>query len=1341
MAQTSKTLELRIKSTSDGDQVLDQVNKKVKGIGVSIEGLTSIYKKNEEGVMAWSHSLQLAAKDIEKLRKAQNALSTGSFQGVDQVSVTQKPVKEHDQNRKAIIKEEKALSEALLSEVKRRVKEEESAEKEKTSTLSSLRKQQKDQYSSLLKEEIALRKALLEEVKRSIKEEEQAEKDAGKRLLERRKQQAEQLKQLTASRDARKGNYLNQNKELLAASNRAIELEKLKVSKGADDIAVIRERLAQKQRKIAEQVQKDLVSLAEKGANGEVKNVVAARTKILAAYRKSMLDIHKELAKANKNKAIDDSVARQNKAIQEAKRKMLNQQKLLNSGYDKTIQKYRQINSGVRSVIRSHRHWSVQIAEGIGLYRAVSFAIHSISQAILAIPKIGIELQTTKAVFESVLGGGGGAAAAFKLLDKEAQRTGISIGILRENFRNLVASMTLAGESTDTAVKVFTNLNTVSTALHLTTDKTRLVFLAFSQIFNKSKVQAEELVKQLGNLLPGAFASFQKANEDMFSSTQDLVKKMSEGTVFAHRTIVKFTDYLARRFKAGFGIAVDGLQANLGRLSTSATHLGEAIFKDVNNPLTDLIKLLTKTTDVLTMMVESVGNITLIFKTGLTIALSLVAGKLFSLAKGLLTYNKTVITATGITHVYEVGLSALVIRLRAAAAAMLAFAKTPQGIIAGLAIAALGLSEYEKQSTATEDAIREATRARLDLDREAKLSSAETLDVVIANSEQVIRYKKLLKEEMKKKQDLVDLKNNPLYNFFNPVGAAKLEKDIKQADNLIKQQQKNLNEEIKRETEAFNLQQQEQKKAASAAELARIKKQNEDFISTLKIRYDGIKELENANIGFERTKLTLEENLLKDSLDRKEISITEYYTRKKELALKDLELQKQLFVLENGPISKGSNFNIEAYGAGLKKFDILEKILTNRIDSEKRLATTKKASATSSTKEVDTLKMQMQLEAEVLALKSRSFEATKREIEIKRAETLKQVKGIKTKGADKVRELANQRASLAASQNLYNDRLKEREQILSSLSSYEEVVKAKEQAGLVNRLQAFDLIQKRREQALVSLKEYITIQEDLIDAQKRVAGEDAAPELTKNVQEARRQYELLRLTMIKGAKDANKEINVLGVNIRNDLESSLGNAFAGFIRGTKSATQAMADFANSVLDSIAIIASNKLAEQIIGLGASLLGSTNGGGIVEGGGNLSGQIGSYLSVNAKGNVYDQSGKVTAFAKGGIVNKPTVFKFAKGTGLMGEAGAEAILPLKRTSSGDLGVQATVNGGQSGVVIQQLIVNVEQKEDETSQEQSEQIGKAIRKQLESMIDTKLSLSKRPGGIMNPTQMQASF
>lgn len=50
------------------------------------------------------------------------------------------------------------------------------------------------------------------------------------------------------------------------------------------------------------------------------------------------------------------------------------------------------------------------------------------------------------------------------------------------------------------------------------------------------------------------------------------------------------------------------------------------------------------------------------------------------------------------------------------------------------------------------------------------------------------------------------------------------------------------------------------------------------------------------------------------------------------------------------------------------------------------------------------------------------------------------------------------------------------------------------------------------------------------------------------------------------------------------------------------------------------------------------------------------------------------KVTPFAEGGIVSRPTFFGTGGGVGLMGERGAEAIMPLARGPDGRLGVAAS-------------------------------------------------------------------
>jgi phage-related minor tail protein len=69
--------------------------------------------------------------------------------------------------------------------------------------------------------------------------------------------------------------------------------------------------------------------------------------------------------------------------------------------------------------------------------------------------------------------------------------------------------------------------------------------------------------------------------------------------------------------------------------------------------------------------------------------------------------------------------------------------------------------------------------------------------------------------------------------------------------------------------------------------------------------------------------------------------------------------------------------------------------------------------------------------------------------------------------------------------------------------------------------------------------------------------------------------------------------------------------------------------------------------------------------------------------AKGGAFSQ-GRVMPFAKGGVVSQATSFPMRGGTGLMGEAGPEAIMPLARGADGRLGVQAAGGGRPVTVVM---------------------------------------------------------
>ena len=75
------------------------------------------------------------------------------------------------------------------------------------------------------------------------------------------------------------------------------------------------------------------------------------------------------------------------------------------------------------------------------------------------------------------------------------------------------------------------------------------------------------------------------------------------------------------------------------------------------------------------------------------------------------------------------------------------------------------------------------------------------------------------------------------------------------------------------------------------------------------------------------------------------------------------------------------------------------------------------------------------------------------------------------------------------------------------------------------------------------------------------------------------------------------------------------------------------------------------------------------------------FGSLFNFNALGNAYS-SPSLSAHS-GTVVNTPTMFAFASGAGIMGEAGAEGIFPLKRGKDGKLGVSAE-GGGRTNVTV---------------------------------------------------------
>ena len=162
-------------------------------------------------------------------------------------------------------------------------------------------------------------------------------------------------------------------------------------------------------------------------------------------------------------------------------------------------------------------------------------------------------------------------------------------------------------------------------------------------------------------------------------------------------------------------------------------------------------------------------------------------------------------------------------------------------------------------------------------------------------------------------------------------------------------------------------------------------------------------------------------------------------------------------------------------------------------------------------------------------------------------------------------------------------------------------------------------------------------------------------------------------------------------SIKDTVATGLTNAIEGLIDGTKSLGESLAGILKQI------------GSMVLQFGVkSLVGS--------------------LFPSAKGNVFAQN-RIVPFAYGGVVKKPTLFPMANGMGLMGEAGPEAIMPLRRGRGGRLGVEASGTGSS-------VVVNVDASGTQVqgNNNQAKQLGAAI----SAAVQAELVKQRRPGGLL---------
>lgn len=231
---------------------------------------------------------------------------------------------------------------------------------------------------------------------------------------------------------------------------------------------------------------------------------------------------------------------------------------------------------------------------------------------------------------------------------------------------------------------------------------------------------------------------------------------------------------------------------------------------------------------------------------------------------------------------------------------------------------------------------------------------------------------------------------------------------------------------------------------------------------------------------------------------------------------------------------------------------------------------------------------------------------------------------------------------------------------------------------------------------------------------------------------------------LESARDVAGQTKSLFTNAFSSMEDAVVNfAMTGKL--------SFADFTKSILADMARIAtrqaSSALLSSLVGAATSYFtGGGGGNGLAAGsagatssnlGASSAGYSGSYFP-QALGGAW--SSGVQMFANGAaftnsVVSKPTAFGMSGGqTGVMGEAGPEAIMPLTRTAGGQLGVRAISGGGSGGGNVYNFPVAVSVQTQGSggaaSTEDTTQLGKGIQQAAKTEAETAIARALQPGG-----------
>lgn len=206
------------------------------------------------------------------------------------------------------------------------------------------------------------------------------------------------------------------------------------------------------------------------------------------------------------------------------------------------------------------------------------------------VSKAGITLDSLRNTMMAATGGWTTGGKEIQWLLNMSNKLGIAFGDVSGSYAKFMTSFTRSGGTMAQSEQIFEDMSTAMVSLHLPAEQMKNVYVALEQMANKGTVQAEELKRQLGNALPGAF---ELAAESMGVLPAKLMDMMKAGEAISKDFLPAFARTVKDVLGQSIGIAVDQFNAHMARLTTATTLLKMELGQGLNAALVPFVKLLT----------------------------------------------------------------------------------------------------------------------------------------------------------------------------------------------------------------------------------------------------------------------------------------------------------------------------------------------------------------------------------------------------------------------------------------------------------------------------------------------------------------------------------------------------------------------------------------------------------------------------------------------------------------------------------------------------------------------------------------------------------------------------